>query len=75
MTAFPKGVNSMICPYCEQGVVQEAKMKKSGKRIFICEECDTVWEREVNSQIGVGFETYMNSKGYEASWDELEILI
>lgn len=50
-------------------------MKKSGKRIFICEECDTVWEREVNSQIGVGFETYMNSKGYEAGWDELEILI
>lgn len=65
----------MICPYCEQGVVLEAKIKKNTKKIFICEECDTVWEGEVDSQSGVGFETYMNSRGHEASWDELEMLI
>ena len=63
----------MMCPYCEQGVVISARLKKNGKIIHICEECDTVWEGEINLQTGVGFETYMMQQGCANSWEELEI--
>ena len=39
-----------ICPYCGQGAVRRAKIKETRKNIFICEECDTVWENEVNDK-------------------------
>ena len=38
----------MICPYCEQGRVIKAKIKKNGRIINICEECDTVWKGEID---------------------------
>ena len=34
-----------ICPYCGQGAVRKAKIKRNEKSIIICEECDTVWEK------------------------------
>ena len=63
----------MKCPYCEEGEIVVAKIKNSGKIINICEECDTVWEDKINNQTGMNFDTYMQSKGFYASWKELEI--
>lgn len=63
----------MVCPYCEQGEVLVARIKKKNKSIFVCDECDTVWVKEINSQVGIGFDTFMKSEGCKASWDELEV--
>ena len=64
----------MICPYCEQGNILVARIKKNDKRIFVCDECDTVWTREVNLQTGIGFDAFMENEGCEAKWNELEII-
>ena len=63
----------MICPYCEQGRVMTAKVRKNGREIYICEECDTVWERTVDSLSGVGFEAFMKEQGCSENWNELEV--
>lgn len=32
------------CPYCDgQGEVLNAVIKKTGEKIKICDECDTIW--------------------------------
>lgn len=59
-----------ICPYCGQGAVRIAKVKKNGKNIFICEECDIVWEKEVNDKTGVPLMFFLKSEGIEVSWDD-----
>lgn len=64
----------MICPYCEQGVVLAVKIIKNNKKIYICDECDTVWTSAVNLQSGIGFDAFMEGEGYKVGWDELEIL-
>lgn len=35
----------MICPYCLQGSVLKAQVIAANEAIWICEECDTVWNR------------------------------
>lgn len=64
----------MICPYCEQGGIIRAKVKKSNDIIKICEECDAVWLDEVLEELGTTFERYTEQRGYANSWDELEII-
>lgn len=63
----------MICPYCEQGRVIEARIKKNGKVINICEECDTVWEGEIDLLTGMSYDEFMENQGCEGTWDELEL--
>ena len=53
----------MLCPYCEYGMVLRAKIKDLDKKIYICEECDTVWEEVINDETGVGFAEYMKKMG------------
>ena len=64
----------MLCPYCEYGMVLRAKIKDLDKKIYICEECDTVWEEVINDETGVGFTEYMKNMGRCGSWDEIEII-
>lgn len=64
----------MLCPYCEYGMILKARIKDIDKEICICEECDTVWEEEINDETGVGFVKYMKKIGKCGSWDEIEIL-
>lgn len=63
----------MVCPYCEQGKVIVAKIKRNGKKIHLCEECDTVWEGEIDLISGIGFDLFMKNEGCEANWSELEV--
>ncbi|MBQ5447151.1 MAG: hypothetical protein IIT48_10885 [Lachnospiraceae bacterium] len=63
-----------ICPYCEQGVIIKAKVKKIESIIRICPECDTIWEGDVSSEEGCGFSSFAKNNGLINSWDELEII-
>ena len=65
----------MMCPYCEQGRVINAKVRKNGKAICICEECDTVWEGKVDLLSGIGFDVFMKEQGCNENWNELELEI
>lgn len=63
----------MVCPYCEQGKIIKAKIKRNNKEIHICEECDTVWDGEINLMTGKSFDNFMKNLGCEPDWSELEI--
>lgn len=63
----------MICPYCEQGRVISAKVRRNGKGIYICEECDTVWVETVDLLSGISFEAFMKEQGCAEDWNELEV--
>lgn len=63
----------MVCPYCEQDKVIVAKIKRNGKKIYLCEECDTVWEGKINLISGIDFDLFMKNEGCEANWSELEV--
>ena len=64
----------MICPYCEQGNILNVVVKKSGRKVLICEECDTIWLREIDVETGIGFDTFMSNEVGNANWSELKVL-
>lgn len=65
-----------MCPYCDQGRIKEAIVKKTKELIYICEECDTVWAANevVSDSTGIVFDLYAKARGFAALWSELEIL-
>lgn len=65
-----------MCPYCDQGRIKEAIVKKTKELIYICEECDTVWasNEAVSDSTGIAFDLYAKGRGFAALWSELEIL-
>ncbi len=64
----------MLCPYCECGMILKARIKNIDKEIYICEECDTAWEEEINNETGIGLDKYMKKIGKCGGWNEIEIL-
>lgn len=66
----------MICPYCKQGDILKANVKINHQIIFICEECDTVWNENetISSQTGRAFENFANQLNIRALWDELGLI-
>ncbi|MCR1870473.1 hypothetical protein [Longicatena caecimuris] len=66
----------MVCPYCEQGNVVQVKIKRTGKKIYICDECDTIWlnGETISHFNGTGFEEYAKANGFQSIWTELELL-
>lgn len=65
-----------MCPYCDQGRIKEAIVKKTKELIYICEECDTVWatNETISDSTGIVFDLYAKTRGFAALWSELEIL-
>ncbi len=64
----------MICPFCEQGRIIRASVKKNGKTIFICEECDTVWVDNISQDTVTNFDGFMSQYGISpALWEHIEI--
>ena len=59
-----------ICPYCGQGAVRKAKIKRNGKSIIICEECDTVWEKETNDKTGISLQQFLRHEGIDVNYDD-----
>ncbi len=62
----------MYCPYCDEGELYTAIIKKLEKKIYICEECDSIWTTDdISDETGSNFSSYMESEGLEALWSEL----
>ena len=64
------------CPYCDQGWLQKAMVKATKEIIFICDECDTVWDLgdQITNQSGITFDAYAKDKKIKALWLELDLL-
>lgn len=65
----------MLCPYCEQGDIRKVMVKRSKEIIYICDECDTVWNshESISNSTGIGFGLYADQRGFKPLWTELEI--
>jgi hypothetical protein len=63
----------MLCPRCEQGDIVKAKVKKTGKDVYVCTECEATWfsKKDVGLAPFVDFGTYMEENGLSPMWDEL----
>ena len=64
----------MLCPRCEQGDVVEAKIKKTGQIIYLCQECEATWfaREKIGIEAFVDFGTYMEEHAMQPLWEELE---
>lgn len=64
----------MICPICEQGEILKVKNKKSNDIFYICEECDSIWTKEISDEYISIFENYSERNNITNSWSEIEII-
>lgn len=64
----------MICPYCEQGLILKANLRKNNKLFLVCDECDTVWEDVIKLERVTSFEAFMKKEDVDISWNEVTIL-
>lgn len=64
------------CQFCEQGEVVTAKVRATGKMIYICDECDAVSQSksELEKGVAVGFWKFAESYGGKGLWEEIEVL-
>lgn len=63
----------LYCPFCVgQGLINEATVVNHDLTIFICDECDTMWEsRDIREENCINFKEYMDRFGYKGLWSEL----
>jgi hypothetical protein len=60
----------VICPYCRQDYVWEIGIHGLTGPLYMCLECDTVWEApgDVSDSTGQNFEEFMVQRGRDADW-------
>lgn len=63
-----------ICPFCGEGPIYEAMVKVNQETIFICAECDTVWEKANKEFEVTNFEDYMKKRTQNSLWENIEPL-
>lgn len=65
----------MLCPRCEQGDVIEARIKKTGQLIYVCQECEATWfeKKKISNEKFVDFGTYMEAHGMRPLWEDLQL--
>jgi len=68
----------MLCPICgEYGDLVVARVKKTGKKVIVCTECDSLWkdiEVELLANNAMDVSQFLSESGLAPTWDELEIL-
>lgn len=66
----------MLCPRCEQGDLVEARIKKTGQMLFICQECEATWftKEGILTSPFIDFGVYMIKIGLQPLWSELAIV-
>lgn len=66
----------MLCPRCKQGDLVEARVKKTGQTLFICQECEATWfsKEEILNSPFIDFGSYMMKIGLQPLWDEVSVV-
>ncbi|KAB7773240.1 hypothetical protein CEK69_04705 [Xanthomonas sp. LMG 12462] len=66
----------MLCPRCEQGDICTAKIKSTGRLLYICQECEATWfsSEAVGLEPFVDFGTYMETLGLPPLWSSLDVV-
>lgn len=64
----------MLCEFCFQGNVLNAKVKNTSEIICICDECDTVWYKKDSVVCVTNYYDYMSERNLPALWNEIIIL-
>jgi phosphoglycolate phosphatase-like HAD superfamily hydrolase len=62
----------IICPRCDgQGEVRQWRIRSSGQRVFVCEECDATWLSmdEIGRQPWLDFFTLLEEQGIPTTHD------
>lgn len=55
----------MICPKCEEGNINEVKLKSTGKKAFLCDFCDALWIKGEVVNFDTGHSLQSFSRGEE----------
>jgi hypothetical protein len=66
-----------VCPCCDgQGDVVTARIDKTEEVVYLCDECDTLWqlETDISSKPGVCFSQYVKPLGLKGLWTEITLL-
>ena len=65
-----------LCPRCNQGWVLKVRHKKTGEIVWVCEECEALWNEAQPISIAefTDFQTYFENKGQPIGWREVEML-
>jgi transcription elongation factor Elf1 len=62
----------IVCPFCEGGTISKAKITKLEIQVYICEECDSMWETlDISKDNCYDFSDYMEQNGLKGLWSEL----
>lgn len=63
----------IFCPFCEgYGIIYEAKVVNHDINVYICDECDTMWQtQDIQEENCINFKAFMNKFGYRGLWSEL----
>ncbi len=66
----------VACPACGQGWVLLVRVKSTGVRLLLCEECESTWlaEEDIGTDRVTNFVNYMQAHGDQGLWTEIEQL-
>lgn len=61
------------CPRCRQGIVLAYRVKATGERVRVCEECEALWPNgtELDLRAFEDLTSYMRGRGGDGLWQEL----
>ncbi len=64
----------VLCPFCEgQGEIFEAIISATKQKIYICGECDTVWQTaDISEENCQPFDCFMLNQNLKPLWNELK---
>ena len=62
------------CPFCGQGPIHRAVVKKTGEALCVCEECDTVWKKGGAGDTVTNLTACLEEQGVPPRWEELALL-
>lgn len=65
-----------LCPRCEQGVIDKARVRINSTVLFVCAECEATWFslEAIGNEPWVDFGTYLKSIGGRSVWAEVDVM-
>ncbi|WP_310602521.1 hypothetical protein [Anaerosporobacter sp.] len=64
-----------ICPLCEHGLISKIKVKSTNEIIYICNECEALWNNiNICEDEVLNFDSFMKSRKLQLLWDEFNVV-